>query len=61
MARAHLEYIQTQTVPWKQLGKDALSRPGARVKPLSDDPDTKACTSILQYPAGWRMDRPHYR
>ena len=60
MARAHLEYIQTQTVPWKQLGKDTQSRPGARVKPLSDDPDTKACTSILQYPAGWRMDRPHY-
>jgi hypothetical protein len=59
MARPHLEFIQTQTVPWRELG-EGQARPGASVKVLSQDRDTKACTEIMRYPKGWRIDRPHY-
>jgi quercetin dioxygenase-like cupin family protein len=59
VARPHIEFVQTQTLPWKTLGEGA-SRPGADAKALSYDPDTQACTAILRYPPGWRMNRPHF-
>ena len=59
MARPHIEFIHSQTIPWKLLGEGA-SRPGARGKSLSFDPATRAASTILDYPSGWRMDRPHY-
>jgi hypothetical protein len=59
MARPHIEFIQNQVLPWKQLGQGA-SRPGASGRALSYDPETKAASVILKYPAGWRMPEDHY-
>ena len=59
MPRPHLEFIQTQTVPWTSLGADS-PRPGARLKTLSTDPESKACTTIISYPRGWSAAEPQY-
>jgi hypothetical protein len=59
MARPHIEFIQTQVLPWKTLGEGA-SRPGAQAKALSYDTDSKAVSVIMQYPAGWSLPESHY-
>lgn len=59
MARAHIEFIQNQVLPWKQLAAGS-SRPGAEGRALSYDFDSKAASVVMRYPAGWRMDQPHY-
>lgn len=57
MARAHVEFIQAQAVPWTQ-GYPGGQRDDVESKVLSYDPDNGAATAILRYPAGWRRDRP---
>jgi mannose-6-phosphate isomerase-like protein (cupin superfamily) len=59
MTRPHLEFVQTQTLPWQAAGADHV-RPGTQVKTLSEDGDSGARTELLRYPAGWRLDRPHH-
>lgn len=59
MARPHIEFIQAQAIGWRALG-DTASRPDTTAKPLSYDPDSKAVTQIVRYPAGWSFDREHY-
>jgi quercetin dioxygenase-like cupin family protein len=59
MARPHIEFIQSQALPWKTLGADA-ARPGAEAKALSFDPETRAATAIIRYPAGWAIREAHY-
>ena len=59
MARPHIEFIQTQVLPWKDLGADS-SRPGAQGKSLSFDPETRAATVIMQYPSDWDLPKAHY-
>jgi hypothetical protein len=59
MPRPHLEFVQAQALPWKTLGADS-SRPGVEAKALSFDPETRAVTAILRYPAGWTFDRAHH-
>ena len=59
MARPHIEFIQSQAVPWTIWGV-ASARPGAEGKVLSADTDTKAATVVMRYPAGWALHRPHY-
>jgi quercetin dioxygenase-like cupin family protein len=59
MTRPHIEFIQSQVLPWKRLS-DGSSRPGADAKALSYDPDTKAVTVIMRYPAGWSFPEAHY-
>jgi len=59
MPRPHIEFIQSQVLPWKELGEGA-SRPGAAVKSLSFDPTTKATTVMMRYPKGWRLSAAHY-
>lgn len=59
MARPHIEFIQSQAVPWATLGADT-PRPGALAKTLSADPDTNAATQVMKYPAGWHLDQAHY-
>jgi len=52
MGRAHVEFVQSQIVPWqKMLG--TAGRLGAESKVLSHDPETGACTAIIRYPAGY--------
>lgn len=59
MPRPHTEFIQAQALPWKTLGPYA-SRPGIEAKALSFDPESRAVTAILRYPAGWTFERTHY-
>lgn len=59
MSRPHIEFIQNQVLPWKQLGAGS-SRPGAAGRALSYDPETKAASVLMKYPAGWRMAENHY-
>ena len=59
MARPHIEFIQTQVLPWKTLGEDS-SRPGALAKALSYDADSKAVSVIMKYPPGWSLPESHY-
>lgn len=59
MARPHIEFIQAQVVPWRDLD-GASFRPGAALKVLSEDDETGALTSIVRYPRGWRFDETHH-
>lgn len=59
MARPHIEFIQNQVLPWKQLGEGS-SRPGAAGRALSYDPDTKAASVLMKYPSSWRLAENHY-
>jgi quercetin dioxygenase-like cupin family protein len=59
MARPHIEFIQSQVLPWKTLGAGS-SRPGALAKALSYDPDTKAVSVVMRYPPGWTLPDAHY-
>ncbi len=59
MARAHIEFIQSQVLPWTDLDTGS-SRPGAIIKVLSHDPDTSAGSAIIRYPEGWVLDESHH-
>ena len=59
MARPHIEFIQSQAVPWDTLGPKS-ARPGAFAKTLSADAETGAVTLVMKYPAGWHMPDAHY-
>lgn len=59
MARPHIEFIQTQVLPWSPLGAGS-SRPGAVGKSLSFDPATKAETVLMKYPTNWTLPEAHY-
>lgn len=59
MARPHIEFIQAQAVKWWVLGDDRV-RPGVSGKPLSYDPESKAASTILRYPAEWEMTHEHH-
>jgi len=53
MPRPHIEFIQTQSLPWREM-KSGAPRPGASAKILSADTDGGAFSAILRYPTGWR-------
>ncbi len=54
MARPHIDFFHAQQLPWET---DAYaSLPGLQSKTLSTDDETGACTVILRYPPGWRID-----
>lgn len=53
MARAHVEFVQSQRVAWRDgaLGGERL---GFAARVLSQDPATGASSAIVRIPAGWR-------
>lgn len=55
MAREHVEYIQSQQLPWQPCDWEYPGR-DVRVKELSRDPLTGACSLLLDLPAGWNSD-----
>lgn len=57
MERPHIEYIQTQRLPWTA-GPAGLGRAGVEMKLLSEDAGDGACTVLLRYPPGFRCSRP---
>ena len=50
MARPHIEFVQSQALPWRTL-PDTAARPGVGCKVLSRDGDTGAVSVILRYPS----------
>lgn len=59
MARPHIEFIQSQVLPWFDLDHDS-ARPGAMIKVLSHDEETAAGSAIIRYPPGWTLDELHH-
>jgi hypothetical protein len=49
MARAYVEFIQSQQIPWEPA---PAAFGGAQWKRLSHDPDDGACSVLLRWPAG---------
>jgi hypothetical protein len=53
--RSHIEFVQTQMMPWLATGPGA-TRPGVEYKLLSRDPRTGACSVLMRFPEGWRRE-----
>jgi quercetin dioxygenase-like cupin family protein len=49
MARPHLKFVDSNTVPWQPIGDHGL-----KMQVLSQDPDTGAMTFLLDIPKGWK-------
>lgn len=56
MARPHIDYLQSQTLPWQPSRFPHL--PGCQVKVLSQDPDDGALSLLVRFPSGWATGRP---
>jgi len=52
MARPHIEFIQSQSLPWVPADRFGLSG-GVKMKVLSEDSETGAASVLILYPAGW--------
>lgn len=57
--RGHIEFIQSQALPWHHIGS-GLARPDAEYKLLSRDPKDGACSALMRYPAGWSRMGPEH-
>ena len=57
--RPHIEFIQAQLLPWRRIGSHA-ARPDAKFKFLSRDEETGACSAIIRYMPGWKMETEEY-
>ncbi|MCB2106860.1 MAG: DUF4437 domain-containing protein [Rhodobacteraceae bacterium] len=55
MARPHVEFIQSQIIPFES-GLYGGARPGIACRTLSRDNESGAASTILKYPPGWRQD-----
>ncbi len=60
MPRPHTEFIHAQDLDWRTgVWPGALSGVGCKI--LSEDTATGACSTVLQYPAGWaQKDALHF-
>ena len=56
MPRPHIDYLQSQTLPWQASHWPYL--PGCQVKVLSRDPEGGAVTALVRYPSGWAAPAP---
>jgi hypothetical protein len=52
--RPHIEFIQSQWLPWAA-GVVSEARPNVPARVLSRDSANGACSLILQYPPGWQQ------
>jgi hypothetical protein len=52
MARPHIEFIQSQSLPWVPADRFGLSG-GVKMKVLSEDGETGAASLLILYPPGW--------
>ena len=59
MTRAHVEFIQSQALPW-QKGLHGEGRDDVESKILSIDKETGACTVVVRYPPGWAREVPEH-
>jgi hypothetical protein len=51
MARPHIDYLQSQTLPWQASHWRHL--PGCQLKILSRDPASGAASVLVRFPSGW--------
>ena len=58
MARAHVEYLQSQSLPWQPSPWPHLA--GCHTKVLSRDPVDGAVSLLVRFPAGWQNASPGY-
>ncbi len=59
MARPHIEFIQSQALPWRE-GVFEGRFDGVSVKVLSRDEKTGATSNLARYPAGWSRGGPEH-
>jgi hypothetical protein len=59
MVRPHIEFIQSQKLPW-QPGKLGISPAGFASKILSLDPDTLESSQLVRLPNGFRWEGDNY-
>ena len=52
MTRPHIEFVQSQALPWKHEAEEEWFS-GVQTKLLSEDLDSGASSMLVQYPAGW--------
>ena len=52
MTRPHIEFVQSQVIPF-ELGLPGGARPDIFCRTLSRDDETGAASTVLRYPAGW--------
>lgn len=57
MARPHILFLQSQTLPWT--ASLATVREGVLCKRLSEDDASGAATLIVQYPPGYLLEQAH--
>jgi hypothetical protein len=58
MARSHIEYLQSQSLPWQPSPWPHLG--GCHTKVLSRDPIDGAVSLLVRFPAGWQTASPGY-
>jgi hypothetical protein len=58
MARPHIDYLQSQTVPWQPSHWPHL--PGCELKILSRDTDRGSASVLVRYPSGWAAPGPGF-
>jgi hypothetical protein len=51
MSRPHIEFVQSQRLPWHSVNDGP--RAGTRHRELSRDAVSGACSRVIQYPPGW--------
>jgi hypothetical protein len=56
MARPHVEYLQSQSLPWQPSPWPHLA--GCHTKVLSRDPVDGAASLLVRFPAGWHNGTP---
>ena len=59
MARPHIEFIQSQVLPF-QTGLYGGARPEVEMRILSIDEEHGDASTMLRYPAGWARTEPEY-
>ena len=52
MSRPQIEFIQSQSLPWRTEPRFGLGE-GVTVRILSEDAETGAASLVVRYPAGW--------
>ena len=57
MGRPHIEFIQSQVLPWRK-GLYGGARPDVHHRVLSIDKRNLDSSLLLRYPAGWRRPWP---
>lgn len=59
MPRPHIEFIQSQVLPWSR-GLYGGARPEVTVRTLSIDEENGDASTMIQWPAGWSRTDPEH-